>query len=669
VYQNFLREFWCTAIAYDPNPLENNSEARPLKEYLIKFSVMNNKKPLIIDYKTIVESTRLDYAKGKYVSHPSTKEVKAKLAKIVDNPILLDRNLVLKIAFLMAWRILFTFVVQVHGVPDPQDPERNIQLAGTGLPSTLDEGTLKSRFLPEGTKSDPKDSVGNKQPIDTGLPSMVSDKGAAKTMPLPEGPLGDKDSEGNKTPDDMEPINPTVADLLGTGAKYQDELTQESDDDVLEAGEDMDEDTQADEEEYHKVSRVLFNMLTEDQWEKHEEAAVSYADLQASIEGYYKENVDHREQTAKLVQDAFKDDPTLNKKVIDASETYTKNSTALTELLILVKNFDFQGLKSTVESIQATALRQDEYLSSWAKLSKVSPQPLQAMCHKQHLLSLKGQQMLREENVTHVDTEEPPSHTKREHVAMEDDTEKTKEGKCIATDEQLESLPKLVKASSVVRPNSDAPILVPYTINGKLFYLTEEQILAHMDKEDQIKKAEKEAKRLAMTKNEVIKIVQEEAKKIGIDPKKVISAKAGEKFKKAQDAEMQVHKRQHTEKVKRLSELNKKIVEQYKWTISNRLKPEPITDVKIHPNFKPTVLNVYRNSDKRNFVVHNPFKFADFRLIELDELGPIIEKKKNFIVKDLMKSLSKIYEIMKKIPEELGIQSALPALVLEQASS
>ncbi|GJY54791.1 retrovirus-related pol polyprotein from transposon TNT 1-94 [Tanacetum coccineum] len=147
-------------------------------------------------------------------------------------------------------------------VPDPQDLERNIQLAGIGLPSILDEGTR-----------------------------------TVKTMSLPEGPLGDKDSEGNKTSTDIEPINPTVADLSGTGAKYQvdetyytrlryrsltenkgntssevepntqtlqlntfadiqayllseDELTQESDDDVLEAREDMDKDTQADEEEH-----------------------------------------------------------------------------------------------------------------------------------------------------------------------------------------------------------------------------------------------------------------------------------------------------------------------------------------------------------------------------------------------------------------------------------
>ncbi|GJZ48413.1 hypothetical protein Tco_0602245 [Tanacetum coccineum] len=47
------------------------------------FSVINGKKPLILDYKTFVEFTRLDYAKGTYVSHPSPKAMKAELAKIV----------------------------------------------------------------------------------------------------------------------------------------------------------------------------------------------------------------------------------------------------------------------------------------------------------------------------------------------------------------------------------------------------------------------------------------------------------------------------------------------------------------------------------------------------------------------------------------------------------
>ncbi|GJS74318.1 hypothetical protein Tco_0707159 [Tanacetum coccineum] len=277
-----------------------------------------------------------------------------------------------------------------------------------------------------------------------------------------------------------------------------------------------------------------------------------------------------------------------------------------------------------------------------------------------------------------ADTKEPPSHTEGEHVSMEDDTKKldisqsessqppnrTDKGKNIATDD-VEYLVKIVHALRVIREDPDEPIRVPYMINGKMYHLTNDEINEHLEKKDKIKKAKEEAKRLAMTKTKVIKIVQEEAEKIGINPKKVISAKAGANFKKARDAEMQVYKRQHTEKVKRLIELNKKRVKQYKWTISSILRPEPITDVKIHPNTKPTVLTVYRNNDKRNFDVHNPFKFADFRITKLDKLGLIIEKKKNFIVKDLMQSLSKRYERLKKILEELGIQSVIPAPVPE----
>ncbi|GKF88937.1 hypothetical protein Tco_0262900, partial [Tanacetum coccineum] len=103
-------------------------------------------------------------------------------------------------------------------------------------------------------------------------------------------------------------------------------------------------------------------------------------------------------------------------------------------------------------------------------------------------------------------------------------------------------------------------------------------------------------------------------------------------------------------------ELIKKRLEQYMWTTSSKLKPEPINDVKIHPNTKLAVLTVYRGNDRRNFDVHNPFKFADFGITELDELGPIIEKKKNKIVGELMIYLGKRYERLKKIPEEVGIQ-------------
>ncbi|GJY49855.1 hypothetical protein Tco_0439811 [Tanacetum coccineum] len=246
---------------------------------------------------------------------------------------------------------------------------------------------------------------------------------------------------------------------------------------------------------------------------------------------------------------------------------------------------------------------------------------------------------------------EPPSHTEGEHVTMEDETEKVesdkakeeptravpistikpitrpnpevaliesssrppltdtilkipvpqqtalviqREGKGIATHEQLESTKKLMPISKVFREDPDKPIRVPYMINEKMHYLTNDRINAHLEKEDTIKKAVEEAK----------------------------ITKAGEKFKKAQDDKHQVLKRDHSQKVKRLMELNKKRSEQYMWTISNRLKPEPITD-----------------------------------------------KKKNTIINDLMISLGKRYKRLKKIPKELGIQSALPAPILEQAPS
>ncbi|GJZ65597.1 hypothetical protein Tco_0622293 [Tanacetum coccineum] len=156
----------------------------------------------------------------------------------------------------------------------------------------------------------------------------------------------------------------------------------------------------------------------------------------------------------------------------------------------------------------------------------------------------------------------------------------------------------------------------------------------YWDKEEQIKKAKEQARLLAISKHEVIKVVQEEAEKIRLDPKKITTAKACEKFKNAQDAEHQVLKREHSKKVKRLTKLNKKRAEEYMWTMTNRIKPEPITDVKIHPNTKPVVVSVYRNNDKRNFDVHNPFKFTDFGITELDELG---KKRKHMELKPEVK--------------------------------
>ncbi|GJY87630.1 hypothetical protein Tco_0502258 [Tanacetum coccineum] len=216
------------------------------------------------------------------------------------------------------------------------------------------------------------------------------------------------------------------------------------------------------------------------------------------------------------------------------------------------------------------------------------------------------------ENATITVTEEPPSHTEREtgdttmaipissihptevqpthdqpitsiisHPESSHATPRIDKGKGIATESDEDPSKRLVPASTIICPDPDEPVRVEFMINGKTVYLTEQEIQEYWDKEEKMKKAVEEAKLLAMSRPEVIKLVQEEAEKIGLDPKKIASAKAGEK-----------------------------------------IKPEPITDVRIYPNTKPIVASVFRNSDKRNFDVHQPFRFSDFGITELDELVP-----------------------------------------------
>ncbi|GKE29412.1 hypothetical protein Tco_1444796 [Tanacetum coccineum] len=119
LYQNYLREFWSTAVAYDPFPSTDESEQHPLKEFLIKFSVLNGQRRLTLDFHTFCSSTGLDYNNGKYVDHPTPKAVKKELGKIASNPSYLDKTSVLKNSFLVAWRILFTFVSSLRRETTP----------------------------------------------------------------------------------------------------------------------------------------------------------------------------------------------------------------------------------------------------------------------------------------------------------------------------------------------------------------------------------------------------------------------------------------------------------------------------------------------------------------------------------------------------------------------
>ncbi|GJX72036.1 retrovirus-related pol polyprotein from transposon TNT 1-94 [Tanacetum coccineum] len=104
-----------TVVAFDPFPSTDEPEKCPLKEFLIKFLVLNRQRPLTLDFHTFYSLTGLNYNNGKYVDHPAPKVVKKELGKIAINLSYLEKTPVLKNSFPMAWRILFTFVIQVLG--------------------------------------------------------------------------------------------------------------------------------------------------------------------------------------------------------------------------------------------------------------------------------------------------------------------------------------------------------------------------------------------------------------------------------------------------------------------------------------------------------------------------------------------------------------------------
>ena len=114
-YHNHLREFWGTAQAFDPTPSTDENELRPLKEFLISFSVLNGERKFVLDLKTFYSATGLDYNNGIYVAHPDPNNVKTGLEKIALDPKYLDKTPVTKNSFPMAWKILFALVIQVLG--------------------------------------------------------------------------------------------------------------------------------------------------------------------------------------------------------------------------------------------------------------------------------------------------------------------------------------------------------------------------------------------------------------------------------------------------------------------------------------------------------------------------------------------------------------------------
>ncbi|GJV19322.1 hypothetical protein Tco_1368342 [Tanacetum coccineum] len=213
-------ELRCTAIAFDPNPPADDSEARPLKEYIIKFTLMNGKKPLTLDFKTFCEFTSLDYNKCTYVSHPSPEAMKAELAKIATDEIVLGWN--------------YSSTKQGTNTK-PKDSESL---------KTLNDKDSSTLFVVALSGTDVKYQVDQTQ--STRFEVSIPDQNKGKTS-------------SEVKPDIQTLLLTTVANIQALLVATDEELKDDSANDVFEAGEEMDEDVQ--EHQTKKLMNPLKNLI------------------------------------------------------------------------------------------------------------------------------------------------------------------------------------------------------------------------------------------------------------------------------------------------------------------------------------------------------------------------------------------------------------------------
>ncbi|GKB62197.1 hypothetical protein Tco_0918383 [Tanacetum coccineum] len=203
------------------------------------------------------------------------------------------------------------------------------------------------------------------------------------------------------------------------------------------------------------------------------------------------------------------------------------NSTNLTELLTVVKTFDFHGLKSTIDSLKVIVDAQNDHLVIWDKFSAS--------------LAWSVQQLLGESSAhtaTITPTEETPSYTEGKKADME--TEEKEPNVENLTDTVIDITP-------LEQPKTQHTTPKPDRRKGKVTNdvesppkLVKALSKAHLDKEEKLENAKREAKLLVMNKSGLIKFVHDEAAKAGVDPKILASAKGDQKFRKIQEAEIKV---------------------------------------------------------------------------------------------------------------------------------
>ncbi|GKE31262.1 hypothetical protein Tco_1450584 [Tanacetum coccineum] len=215
-----------------------------------------------LDYKTFCETTRLDYNKGDYVAHPSPEVVKAKLTKIATNEALVQKTLVIKTSFPVAWRILLTFVIHVldenHSSTKQLNSIQQLIVFSLLTRTKIDIGEiifsdLVTRLMAKSRQRYvfyPRFISLTLLPYSKKKRKKKTQTGTRSSKPLPEGKLTDVKDLGetnnlltsSEVEVDSEPlILATVRDIQALLGYSKDELKDVSDEEMLEAGEELDE--------------------------------------------------------------------------------------------------------------------------------------------------------------------------------------------------------------------------------------------------------------------------------------------------------------------------------------------------------------------------------------------------------------------------------------------
>ncbi|GJW32950.1 retrovirus-related pol polyprotein from transposon TNT 1-94 [Tanacetum coccineum] len=590
------REFWCIAVVEDPKPPEDDSKVRPLKEFIIKFTVMNGKKPLTLDYKTFCESTRLDYNKGNYVSHPSLKAVKAKLAKVATNEALIQKNHVLKTSFPVAWRILLTFVVQVLGKNYSSTEQLNfiqqllayslltgtkvdlreiifsdlvtrltaktsLESLVTPLPYFVKKWKKKSQTvmktqpksqclealgaLPQKSKKPKSKTTSLSQatkipPSEKGFHSPL-DEGTRSSKPLCEGkPTDPKDWEGNKQLVDMR-LPATHPDE----GKTSFEVEPDTETLLLTIVADIQALLEDSEEELKDASDDDSPLPHKEQLESSKAKETDASDFESySCSETFKPFDNYIPITERqLVRNLQNISEVMYAQVTEDNWENHKEAVA-----------SYSDLRAIVEGVDERAKllksfnRVSETLEADSSLKEADISSIKGMVTEM-FQAFKGISSITSSVSTTIQTVTRP----KVHATI-GGGEFTKTVTKLAPElEIIGSLSRLQLTYTILKiliPQHESPQATPKPDRGKGIA---------RDTNESPRKLMPASKEVRQDPN-----APEEATKAGVDPKTLASKKGGQEFMKIHDTKIKVHSREHSKKIKKSRELRKKRIEQYR---------------------------------------------------------------------------------------------------------